>query len=122
MKNAVKVEEVLRTNDSKKPKKEVFMRKKVIALVMALILAGGCLSGGTVRAHAANEERQEKMEDVLLKVKTKIELDDDEYINFSYRYDTYSRQAVWYFDWSNEDNRVYMTGPATLVFSGVLPE
>ena len=25
-------------------------------------------------------------------------------------------------DWSNEDNHVYMTGPATLVFSGVLPE
>ncbi|MBR3130239.1 MAG: diaminopimelate epimerase, partial [Clostridia bacterium] len=25
-------------------------------------------------------------------------------------------------DWSNEDNHVYMTGPATLVFSGIWNE
>ena len=49
MKNAVKVEEVLRTNDSKKPKKEVFMReispKKIAQTVVmsAAIIVGAVL-------------------------------------------------------------------------------
>ena len=51
------------------------MRKRIVTLLLALALVTGTLyTGSPIGAYAANEETQEQMTEVLLKIKTKLEL------------------------------------------------
>ncbi len=84
--------------------KEDVMKKRIITVIMALALVLGSLGGfSPVRAHAANEDTQDMMTKVLLKVKTKLELP-DEYTEFSYNYNNYGERATWNFNWWTQDS------------------
>ena len=79
------------------------MKKRIITVLMAFALVlGSFYQGGAVSVYAANEETQEKMTEVLLKVKTKLELP-DEYTEFNYYYNNYGDRATWTFNWSTQD-------------------
>ena len=76
------------------------MRKRIITLIMALALVlGSIYTGNPAAVYAANEETQDKMTDVILKIKTKLELP-DEYTEFNYNYNNYGTRGTWYFNWS----------------------
>ena len=80
------------------------MRKRIVTLLLALALVMGTLyTGSPTPANAANEETQEQMTEVLLKIKTKLELP-DEFTEFSYNYNNYGTKATWYFNWSTDDS------------------
>lgn len=80
------------------------MKKRIITVIMALALVLGTFyTGNPNTAYAANEETQEQMTDVLLKIKTKLELP-DEYSEFNYNYNNYGERGTWYFNWSTEDS------------------
>ncbi len=80
------------------------MRKRIVTLLLALALVMGTVyTGSPIGAYAANEETQEQMTEVLLKIKTKLELP-DEYTEFWYNYNNYGTKATWYFNWSTEDS------------------
>ncbi len=79
------------------------MKRRIVTLVLAFALVLGSLyTGQPVGTYAANEEVQEQMTDVILKVKTKLELP-DEYTEFSSNYNNYGEKATWYFNWSTAD-------------------
>ena len=89
---------------SNRARKGVFMRKRIVTLLLALALVTGTLyTGSPIGAYAANEETQEQMTEVLLKIKTKLELP-DEFTEFWYNYNNYGEKATWYFNWSTEDS------------------
>ena len=96
---------------------DYIMKIRFAAGILALSLVMGTLNAGTPagtyaanttgnRTHitlASNEETQEKMTEVLLKIKTKLELP-EEFTEFSYNYNDYGEKATWYFNWSTADS------------------
>lgn len=79
------------------------MRKRIITVIMALaLILGSFYTGNPLTVYAANEETQENMTDVLLKIKTKLELP-EEYTEFNYNYNNYGTTGTWYFDWRTAD-------------------
>ena len=80
------------------------MKKRIITVIMALSLVLGTFyTGSPVTAYAANEDMQDNMTDVILKIKTKLELP-DEYTVFSNDYYNSGQKGTWYFNWSTEDS------------------
>ncbi|MCR5324252.1 MAG: S-layer homology domain-containing protein [Lachnospiraceae bacterium] len=79
------------------------MRKRIITVIVALaLILGTFYTGNPASVYAANEETQDNMTDVILKIKTKLELP-DEYTEFNYNYNNYGTRGTWYFYWSTED-------------------
>ena len=78
------------------------MSKKILAFILAAALVFGSMSSLPAGVFAANEETQEAMTEVLLKVKTRLELP-DEYTVFNYNYNNYGTREYWNFNWSTED-------------------
>jgi len=81
------------------------MKKRVLALILALVLAAGSFTAPEA-AYAANEETQEQMSKVLLIVKNKLEIG-DEYTEFSYKYGS---GESWYFNWSTAEGDKWING------------
>ncbi|MBO7633241.1 MAG: S-layer homology domain-containing protein [Lachnospiraceae bacterium] len=85
------------------------MRKRLITLMLVLALVMGTVyTGAPVGVSAANEETQEQMTDVLLKIKTKLELP-DEFTEFRYNYNNYGEKATWYLNWTTADSAKTVT-------------
>jgi len=86
--------------------KEDKMKKKVIALALALVLAFSSLNG-FIPVEAENAFSEEKMTEALVQVKGKLDIG-DEYTEFNYNYNEYSGNGRYYFNWSNEDGSLYI--------------
>jgi len=76
------------------------MKKKALAFIMALALVVSAFGGFKTSASSLNED---KMREVLLTVKEKLNIGND-YENFTQDfYENGSGKTIWYFYWSNED-------------------
>ena len=77
------------------------MKKRFLAVLMALVLAFSAFTGfAPVEAEYALTE--EKMKEVLIAVKGKLDIP-DEFTEFDYSFNEYTGEGRYYFNWSNED-------------------
>ena len=75
------------------------MKKKLVALLMAIVLMGGI--AGTVSAQAV-QYTEEEVSDKILYVKNLFDIG-DEYCNFSQDVWDNGRGQTWSFSWNNSD-------------------
>ena len=82
------------------------MKKRILAVILVLVLAFSTLNG-FVPAGAETDLTEEKMTEVLIAVKGKLEIG-DEYTEFDYSYNEYSGQGRYRFTWRTEDGSAYI--------------
>nr|MCR4991685.1 hypothetical protein [Lachnospiraceae bacterium] len=77
------------------------MKKRLLAALMALVLVFSAFTGfAPVEAEYALTE--EKMKEVLIAVKGKLDIP-DEFSEFDYSFNEYTGEGRYYFNWSTED-------------------
>ena len=78
------------------------MKKRFLAALLILVMAFSSLNG-FAPVEAENALTEEKMKEVLIEVKSKIDIG-DEFTEFDYSYNEYSGKGRFYFNWNTEDS------------------
>ena len=81
------------------------MKARFLAAFMVIVLVFSTFTGVVpfVPVEAENALTEEKMKEVLIEVKSKIDIG-DEFTEFDYSYNERSGKGRFYFNWSTEDN------------------
>ncbi len=86
------------------------MKKRILAAMLVLVLAFSTLNGFTpVNAEKADDTlTEEKMKEVLIIVKGKLDIG-DEYTEFNYYYSENAGKGRYQFNWRTEDGSAYIS-------------
>ena len=78
------------------------MKARLLAVLMVFVLVFSTFTG-FITVEAENALTEEKMKEVLIEVKGKLDIG-DEFTEFDYSYNEYSGKGRYYFNWTTEDS------------------